>query len=120
MDLAKEYGRNPSTISTIIKMKEEIKKLKPSKGVNIISKLHTNIHDGMERLLLIWIKAKELADDSVSVAIICEKASTMRKKDTPRNCLKEERMSYRYLTFFRNILKRRQKQISIYHYFVKA
>ena len=77
IDLAKEHGRNPSTISTIIKHKEEIKKLNPSKGVTIISKLRTGIHDEMERLLLIWIKDKEMAGDNVSEAIICEKASTI-------------------------------------------
>ncbi|GFS71087.1 hypothetical protein NPIL_144061 [Nephila pilipes] len=41
IDLADEYGRNPSTISTIIKQKETIKKLQPSKDVTIISKLCT-------------------------------------------------------------------------------
>ena len=70
IDLANEYGRNPSTISTIIKQKEAIKKLQPSKGVTIISKLRTNIHDEMEQLLLLWIKEKQLAGDSVSEAII--------------------------------------------------
>ena len=74
IDLAKEYGRNSSTISTIIKQKDVIKKLQPSKGVTIISKLRTEIHDEMERLLLIWIKDKELAGDSVSESMICEKA----------------------------------------------
>ena len=46
IDLANEYGRNPSTISTIIKQKEAIKKLQPSKGVTIILKLRTNIQKG--------------------------------------------------------------------------
>ncbi|GFS75253.1 HTH CENPB-type domain-containing protein [Nephila pilipes] len=76
-DLANEYGSNPFTISTIIKQKEAIKKLQPSKGVNIISKLRTNIHDEMEQLLLLWIKEKQLAGDSVSEAIICEKAGAI-------------------------------------------
>lgn len=77
IDLANEYGRNPSTISTIIKQKDAIKKLQPSKGVTIISKLRTDVHDEMERLLLLWIKEKEFAGDSVSESIICEKASTI-------------------------------------------
>ncbi|GFS29154.1 uncharacterized protein NPIL_655581 [Nephila pilipes] len=68
IDLANEYGRNPSTISTIIKQKEAIKKLQPSKGFTISS----NIHDEMEQLLLLWIKEKELAGDSVPGVIICE------------------------------------------------
>ncbi|GFT25433.1 tigger transposable element-derived protein 1 [Nephila pilipes] len=77
IDLANEYGRNPSTISTIIKQKEAIKKLQPSKGVTIISKLRTNIHDEMEQTLLLWIKEKLLDGDSVSEAIICEKAGAI-------------------------------------------
>ncbi|GFT46939.1 tigger transposable element-derived protein 1 [Nephila pilipes] len=77
IDLANEYGRNPSTISTIIKQKEAIKKLQPSKGVTIISKLRTNIHDEMEQLLLLWIKEKQLEGDSVSEAIIYEKAGAI-------------------------------------------
>ncbi|GFT04802.1 tigger transposable element-derived protein 1 [Nephila pilipes] len=77
IDLANEYDRNPSTISTIIKQKEAIKKRQPSKGVTIISKLRTNIHDEMEQLLLLWIKEKQLAGDSVSEAIICEKAGAI-------------------------------------------
>lgn len=76
-DLAKEYSRNASTICTIIKQKEAIKKLQPSKGVTIISKLRTNIHDEMEQLLLLWIKEKQLVGDSVSETIICEKASSI-------------------------------------------
>ncbi|XP_046395150.1 tigger transposable element-derived protein 1-like [Ischnura elegans] len=75
--LANEYGHNPSTISTIITQKEAIKKLQPSKGVTIISKLRTNIHDEMEQLLLLWIKEKQLARDSVYEAIICEKAGAI-------------------------------------------
>ena len=37
-DLAKQYGRNMSTISTILKQKDAIKAVKPSKGITIISK----------------------------------------------------------------------------------
>ncbi|GFU02706.1 tigger transposable element-derived protein 1 [Nephila pilipes] len=77
IDLANEYGCNPSTISTIIKQKEAIKKLQSSKGVTIISKLRTNIHDEMVQLLLLWIKEKQLAGDSVSEAIICEKVGAI-------------------------------------------
>ncbi|GFU25297.1 hypothetical protein NPIL_344481 [Nephila pilipes] len=61
---------NPSKISTIIKQKEAIKKLQPSNGI----KLLTNTHDEMEQLLLLWIKKKQLAGDSVSEAIIYKNA----------------------------------------------
>ena len=77
VDLANEYGRNPSTISTIIKQKEAIKKLQPSKGVTIISKLRTDVHDEMEWLLLLWIKEKELAGDTITETITFEKASSI-------------------------------------------
>uniref|UniRef100_A0A3P8PYC6 HTH CENPB-type domain-containing protein n=1 Tax=Astatotilapia calliptera TaxID=8154 RepID=A0A3P8PYC6_ASTCA len=56
--IAREYGRNPSTIGTILKQKEVIKAGKPSKGPTIMSKRRTPIHDKMERLLLVWIKDK--------------------------------------------------------------
>ncbi|GFT27189.1 tigger transposable element-derived protein 1 [Nephila pilipes] len=67
IDLANEYGRNPSTISTIIKQKEAIKKLQPSKG-------------------------KQLAGDSVSEAIICEKAGAIFQ-DLKRDVTETERES---------------------------
>ena len=74
MDLARQYDRSTSTICTILKQKDAIKKVTPAKGTTIISKLRTSIHDEMERLLLLWIREKELAGDSVSETIISEKA----------------------------------------------
>ncbi|XP_068217885.1 tigger transposable element-derived protein 1-like [Palaemon carinicauda] len=73
-DLAKQYGRNLSTISTIIKQKAAIKAVKPSKGITIISKHRTPT---LESLLLIWIKDKEIADDTITKTIICQKASAI-------------------------------------------
>ncbi|XP_068248596.1 tigger transposable element-derived protein 1-like [Palaemon carinicauda] len=55
--------------------KDAIKSTKPSKGVTILSRLRSDIHDERERLLLNWIKEKQLAGDSVTEMIICEKAS---------------------------------------------
>ncbi|XP_068225683.1 putative CENPB DNA-binding domain-containing protein 1 [Palaemon carinicauda] len=74
-ELAPQYERSTSTICTIIKQKDAIKSTKPSKGVTIFSKLHSDIHDEMERLFLIWIKEKQLVGDSVTETIIYEKAS---------------------------------------------
>ena len=65
VDLAKQYGRNPSTIGTILKQKEAIKATTPSKGLSIMSKRRSSVHDEMERLLLLWIKGKEIDGDSV-------------------------------------------------------
>ncbi|CAM1306297.1 Uncharacterised protein r2_g1601 [Pycnogonum litorale] len=76
-DLAKQYGRNMSTISTIIKQKEAIKSVKPSKGITIISKRRSPTLEEMERLLLVWIKDKEIAGDTITKTIICEKASAI-------------------------------------------
>ncbi|XP_068228048.1 putative CENPB DNA-binding domain-containing protein 1 [Palaemon carinicauda] len=76
-DLVKQYGRNMSTISTIIKQKAAIKAVKPSKGITIISKLHSPTLEEMERLLLIGIKDKEIVGDTIMEMIICEKASTI-------------------------------------------
>ncbi|XP_070606465.1 tigger transposable element-derived protein 1-like [Erythrolamprus reginae] len=74
IDLAKEYGRNKSTIGTILKQKEVLMASKPAKGLSIISKRRSSVNDEMEKLLLIWLQDKELAGDSVSESIIREKA----------------------------------------------
>ena len=75
--IAKEYDRNPSTIGTIIKQKEDIKKATPAKGVTILSSKRTKVHDEMEKLLLLWIKEKEIAGDTLTESIICHKASAI-------------------------------------------
>ena len=77
IDLAKEYGRNPSTIATLLKQKDALKATTPSKGLTVMSKRRTAIHDEMERLLLLWIKEKEIAGDTVTETIICEKATAI-------------------------------------------
>ncbi|KAM9323640.1 tigger transposable element-derived protein 1-like isoform 1-T3 [Pholidichthys leucotaenia] len=77
VDLAKEYGRNTSTISTVLKQKEALKAVTPSKGLSVISKRRSAVNDEMERLLLVWIKEKEIAGDTVTEAIICEKATAI-------------------------------------------
>ncbi|XP_068238463.1 putative CENPB DNA-binding domain-containing protein 1 [Palaemon carinicauda] len=74
-ELARQYERSTSTIYTIIKQEDAIKSTKPSKGLTTFSKLCTDFHDEMERLLLVWIKEKQLAADSMTETIICEKAS---------------------------------------------
>ncbi|XP_031613593.2 tigger transposable element-derived protein 1-like [Oreochromis aureus] len=76
-DIAREYGRNPSTIGTILKQKEVIKAAKPSMGTTVMSKRRTPIHDEMERLLLVWIKDKGRTGDTLTEMIICEKASSI-------------------------------------------
>ncbi|XP_023242082.1 tigger transposable element-derived protein 2-like [Centruroides sculpturatus] len=70
-DIAKEYNMTKLTISTIIKNK------KAFKAVNVISKQRSKVLDEVEKLLLMWINEKQLAGDSVSEAIICEKAKNL-------------------------------------------
>ena len=77
VDLAKEYGRNPSTIGTILKQKEAIKAATPSKGISIMSKRRSSVHDQMEKLLLLWIKEKVVAEDTVTETIIRKKATAI-------------------------------------------
>ncbi|XP_068214426.1 putative CENPB DNA-binding domain-containing protein 1 [Palaemon carinicauda] len=73
--LACQYERSTSTICTILKQKDAIKSTKPSKGVTILSKLNSDIHDKMEWLLSMWIKEKQLVGDSMTETIISERAS---------------------------------------------
>ncbi|XP_070613955.1 tigger transposable element-derived protein 1-like [Erythrolamprus reginae] len=74
VDLARKFQRSTSTICTILKQKDILKGVKPAKGATIISELRTSVHEEMERLLLIWIKEKELAGDTITEAVISEKA----------------------------------------------
>uniref|UniRef100_A0A8C8VHY4 HTH CENPB-type domain-containing protein n=1 Tax=Pelusios castaneus TaxID=367368 RepID=A0A8C8VHY4_9SAUR len=75
VDLAKQYECSTSTICTLLKQKESIKAIMPAKGVKIFSKQRTSIHENMEKLLMVWLTEKQLAGDTVTEAIICEKAS---------------------------------------------
>ncbi|XP_066231909.1 zinc finger MYM-type protein 6 isoform X4 [Saccopteryx leptura] len=91
-DLAKEYDRSTSTICTILKQKESLKAITPAKGIKIISKLRTSVHEEMERLLLVWLMEKQLAGDIVTESIICEKAREIYSdlvKQTPGTSVDE-------------------------------
>lgn len=77
IELAKIYDRSTSTICTILKQKDAIKSATPAKGTTILSQLRTNIHEEMEKLLLVWVKEKELAGDTVTETVICEKARSI-------------------------------------------
>ncbi|XP_068246532.1 putative CENPB DNA-binding domain-containing protein 1 [Palaemon carinicauda] len=70
-DLAKQYGRNMSTISMITKQKAAIEAVKPSKWITIISNCSSPILEEMEPLLLIWMKDKEIVGDTITETIIC-------------------------------------------------
>ena len=75
------------TISTFLKNKEAIKAADFAKGVTILhSKQRPQIMDEVEKLLLIWIKEKELDGDSISEGKNFEKALNINAnllKETP-------------------------------------
>ena len=47
------------------------------KGISRLSSSCCNVTEQMETLLLVWINEKQMAVDSVSEAIICEKAKQL-------------------------------------------
>ncbi|XP_068208326.1 tigger transposable element-derived protein 1-like [Palaemon carinicauda] len=75
--LASTYGRKQSTIGTIIRNKEAIKASKSSKGMTVLASGRISINNEMERLLLLWIKEKEIASDTLTQSVISHKASAI-------------------------------------------
>lgn len=71
--LSREYGYSQSTISTIIKQKERLREMKVFDESNTVQKGRELVAE-MERLLLLWIREKELKGDTVPGQFICEKA----------------------------------------------
>ncbi|KAF2361995.1 DDE superfamily endonuclease domain [Trinorchestia longiramus] len=76
-ELSNIYGRPTSTISTILKKKEEIKKLDVAKGVTVTSQYRPKLLEDVEKLLLVWINEKQLKGNSVSETLICAKAKML-------------------------------------------
>ena len=76
-DLAKLYSHLSSTICSILKKKEEIKKLDEAKGVTMITKQRPKLLEDVEKLLLVWINERQLKGDSMSKGITCAKAKAM-------------------------------------------
>ena len=73
-DLAAAYGMAKSTISTIIKNKEVIKRADVAKGVTVISKQRPPILQEVEKLLLVYINEVQLKGDIINESFICEEA----------------------------------------------
>jgi hypothetical protein len=76
-DLAAAYCMPRTMVSTIVKNKDVIKSANVAKGVKSITKQRSGKLGHVEKLLLIWITEKQCAGDSVSEAMICEKAKLM-------------------------------------------
>ncbi|KAJ7345822.1 hypothetical protein JRQ81_001772 [Phrynocephalus forsythii] len=74
-DIAKECGKRPSTIDTILKNKENITGREVAKGVTRVTKqCSPPVMEQVENLFLIWVEGKQCAGDTTSKAIICPKA----------------------------------------------
>ena len=65
-DRERVWSKSFDDIGTILKQKEAIKAATPSKGMTVLSSKRSHVHDEMERLLLLWIKEKELAGDTIT------------------------------------------------------
>ncbi|UYV76841.1 TIGD4, partial [Cordylochernes scorpioides] len=92
VDLARQYGRSTSMICSVLKRKESIKSVTPAKGLTIISKLRTSLHENMEKLLMVWVTEKQLQGDTLTQTIICEKARAIYGdllKQTPLTSIDE-------------------------------
>ena len=76
-DLATQFGIAKSTISTILKNRETVKKADVARGVTVITKQRSQTIEELKKLLLIWINDIMLAGNSVSEGMICEKARTL-------------------------------------------
>ena len=73
-DLAKEFGMAKSTVSTILKNKDQLKASDVAKGSSVFSKQRPQVLEEVEKLLLIFINEKQLTGDSISEDAICGKA----------------------------------------------
>jgi len=67
-ELAVQYGKAKSTISTILKNREAIKAADVAKGVkqSLTSFKRLPAVEKVGKLLMVWINEKQLAGDSVS------------------------------------------------------
>jgi len=95
-DLTVQYGMAKSTISTILKKREAIKAADVAKGVKSLTSKELKAVEEVEKLLMVWINEKQLAGDSVSQAIICEKARLLCNditRDTPGSSAEEFKAS---------------------------
>jgi hypothetical protein len=59
-----------STICTILKNRETIKKADVAKGMTVITKQQSQMIEEVQKLLLIWINDNMLAGNSVSEGMI--------------------------------------------------
>lgn len=79
-DLVQEYGLPKSTICTFLKGKDKLKSQDLAKGVvSLTSFKRPPLLEKVEQLLILWITDMQLKGDSISEALICEKARKIYK-----------------------------------------
>nr|XP_020634084.1 tigger transposable element-derived protein 1-like [Pogona vitticeps] len=76
-DIAREYSRNASTIGTIMANREKILATDAVKGVTGIARNRPAVLEEVEKLLVIWMEEKQCGGDTVTEAVICEKARAL-------------------------------------------
>uniref|UniRef100_A0ABM5EJG8 CENPB DNA-binding domain-containing protein 1 n=1 Tax=Pogona vitticeps TaxID=103695 RepID=A0ABM5EJG8_9SAUR len=76
-DLAREYGRNALTIGTIVSKRDKILSMDAAKGVTRIARNRPAVLEEVEKLLVIWMEEKHHGGDTVTEAVICEKARSL-------------------------------------------
>ena len=69
--------RTNAKTNNLKKNKEEIKSVQVAKRISRLSSSCCNVTEQMETLLLVWINEKQTTGDSVSEAMICEKAKQL-------------------------------------------
>ena len=69
--------KSASTYEIFKIQKEFIKDITLAKGVRMISKVRTSLHEKTEKLLMVWVTEKQLKGDTLSQGIICEKAQAI-------------------------------------------
>lgn len=109
-DLAFDYAMPKTTISSILRNKEAIKKAKVAKGVTILTPFkRTDLHEELEQLLVIWINEKRSSCDNLSEATIREKAKQLHNQlveKTPKSSAQSEREFRASHGWFRKFRKR--------------
>ncbi|XP_042229138.1 tigger transposable element-derived protein 1-like isoform X1 [Homarus americanus] len=83
--LCKEYDLSSSTVSTIIAQKDKFKSVKVRDKSTRVFKGRSLIAE-TERLLLIWVKEKQMKGDPISAEFICKRAREIYehlKEDQP-------------------------------------
>ncbi|GFU35123.1 uncharacterized protein NPIL_280461 [Nephila pilipes] len=82
VDLSRQYGRSTSMICTVLKQKESIKSVTLAKGLTIISKLRTSLHENMEKLLMVWVTEKQLQGDTLMQTLIDRPFARRQERST--------------------------------------